>query len=109
MTTTDDWRSRLLADVEEQPREVSAFAIKRFRATKSQVAATTRAARKRGISTEGYIRRAVLAMVCHDLGIPWDEMMADEGPVGRFGRGGVHDREPKRGKGFGEWQIERLH
>lgn len=62
------------------------------------------AARQRGISMEGYLRRAVMAFLVADLGLDWDTVMADEPSVCGFGA------EPRTGRrvagaGYGRWEA----
>lgn len=108
MTTTQpEWYDRLaprVADLDEKRGD----GARKLRISPAQRSALMEAARLRGMSETAYIRRAVLAFVCHDLGIDWDVMMASEGPVRRAGHSAVYDKTPMRGKGFGRWRIERL-
>jgi hypothetical protein len=63
------------------------------------------AARRRNLSITAYARRALLAFVCHDLDVPWEDVMRDEP--------GIWHRqseppEARGGKGHGPWKIMRL-
>ena len=73
------------------------------------------AAEKRGISLQGYMRRALAAFVAYDLGLDMTKVLED-GPAtlawGRTGgkvldeNGNVITQED--GKGYGQWVINDL-
>ena len=64
------------------------------------------AARQRDISVAGYARRALVAFVCHDLGVEWDTLMRDEPQIVRFSQAGAN--KAYAGSDFGSWEIEKL-
>lgn len=67
------------------------------------------AAQARGISMAGYARRAAVALAVHDLGLDWDEIMADEKPVQPYGVVKPGDRANEgAGQGYGSWKIGSL-
>lgn len=65
---------------------------------------------RRNISLTGYARRAMVAFIAHDLGLPIEEVAkhsavpADYGATG----GGRLKRTEDDGRGKGPWQIEGL-
>lgn len=66
------------------------------------------AAQRRGMSLAGYARRALAAMIAHDLGVPLEEVakhMPRPTEYRAEGGTGRHVRTEDDGKGFGEWQI----
>lgn len=66
-----------------------------------------KAARTRGISLSGYIRRAVMAWVAHDLGldrIQLFELDAGITPIGRVGSRPTKDLDEKI---YGRWEVHR--
>ena len=64
-----------------------------------------RAAVEREISPAAYARRAMYAMVAHDLGVPVTLLLADDPSVARYTGAAILDPE---GVKFGSWQIEGL-
>lgn len=66
------------------------------------------AARRRGLSTTAYIRRAAAAIATFDLEASWEDAMADEPGFGLYGeRPGRAVIRPD-GHGFGPWQVTGL-
>lgn len=63
------------------------------------------AAKERRMSTVAYLRRAALAMACHDLEMPLSEALQRDPRVTRDTGYAVLDPE---GVKFGRWEIERL-
>lgn len=63
------------------------------------------AAKERRMSTTAYLRRAALAMACHDLGIPFSDAMDRDPRVTRETGFAVNDPQ---GTKFGLWEIETL-
>lgn len=64
------------------------------------------AARRREVSPTGYIRRAMLAFIAHDLNMPFERVLATDprfSPPGS--RRAIDDPEGKLG---GPWDIEDL-
>lgn len=70
-------------------------------------ALTMKAARGRGLSLEAYIRRALASVMVYDLGLDWWELLADEPWVTTYG-GGLAERQPLAGAGFGVWRIDGM-
>jgi hypothetical protein len=62
------------------------------------------AARQRGISMEGYLRRAVMAFLVADLGLDWDIVMASEPSTAGFGKEPRSGRR-EHGQGYGRWEV----
>lgn len=66
------WRQKLLDEVvvrlDEPPSESEISRELSF--------AASAAARQRGLPVRAYVRRAIIAMVAHDLHIPWSEALA---------------------------------
>ena len=63
------------------------------------------AAKGRRLSVAAYLRRAALAMACHDLQIPLSEALTRDPRVTRETGYAVEDPDGVR---FGAWEIERL-
>lgn len=63
-----------------------------------------RAAAQRGVATASYIRRAVLAMVAHDLQMPLEEVLEHDPRVAAMDSIGSGVSEPE-GQLFGPWRI----
>lgn len=69
------------------------------------------AAERRGMSLAGYCRRAVGAMIAHDLGLPVAEVLQHTSvPVEYRAEAGAGRMKKTRddGKGFGPWKIEKV-
>lgn len=70
------------------------------------------AARRRGISMVGYLRRAAAAMIAHDLGVEFTEVARHAAQPRPYGGLTTHGLAPKtsydNGEGHGDWVIERL-
>lgn len=67
-----------------------------------------RAARKRNITVTGYMRRAIMAMVCHDLGLEWFATMEPEPNVQPGRPAASNPPVHLAGEGFGPWRIVRV-
>jgi len=63
------------------------------------------AARERRMSVQAYVRRAVYAMACHDLGVPVTVAFEIDPRVTRDNGFGVSDPDGTR---YGSWEIEHL-
>lgn len=63
------------------------------------------AARRRGISIAGYIRRATMAFVAKDLGLDPIEVFAQDMAPAPYQRGGAHSDRDLDGKRFGQWKV----
>jgi hypothetical protein len=64
---------------------------------------------RRGISMAGYARRAIAAMIAHDLGLPLSEVtkhMPYPTEYRAFGGTGRNIKTEDSGKGYGPWTIE---
>jgi hypothetical protein len=81
-----------------QPRKSTAINL-----AQEQYNVLLNAARSRDISMAAYLRRAALAFACFDLGLDWDQVMADEPATGGFGNTGV--LQELAGSGAGAWHI----
>lgn len=68
---------------------------------------TMKAARRRGLSMEAYIRRALASVMVYDLGLDWWELMTDEPWTQEYGSG-LRERRPLAGAHFGPWQIDGM-
>lgn len=65
------------------------------------------AAEHRGIAMASFVRRAVVAFACHELGLDYGKVMANEGPIlGPTGHGEAE--KDLGGRGHGEWEIVTL-
>lgn len=67
------------------------------------------AARARGISIAGYIRRATMAHVAMDLGLDPIEIFEQDLAPSPFGRGGMHSDRDLDGAIFGQWKVRPAH
>lgn len=66
-----------------------------------------RAAKKRGISISGYIRRATAAMAALDLGIDPREIFEKDAAITPIGRIGARPSKDLDGELYGLWDIQR--
>ena len=68
------------------------------------------AAFRRNISLTGYARRALVAFLAHDLGLPIEEVAKHTAVPAGYGAtgGGRLKRTEDDGRGKGPWQIEEL-
>lgn len=64
-----------------------------------------RAARERGISIAGYIRRATMAFVAKDLGIDPVELFAADMAPSPYGQGGMQSDRDLDGSRYGTWKA----
>lgn len=67
-----------------------------------------KAAKKRGISINGYGRRALAKQIAKDLGLPWETVLAHCPKPAGFGQPSVTAKGPSTktrddGLGFGDW------
>jgi hypothetical protein len=68
-------------------------------------------AARRNISLSGYARRAICAMIAHDLGLPFDQVtrfVAQPANYGNIGGPGHPHMTHDDGKGHGPWAITGL-
>lgn len=107
-----DWRSVILDQV-----AVRAAEVREHNPGASDVAHISRvgfsvdahrfliqAARKRGISISGYIRRATLAVVAMDLGLPAEDLFSIDVAIAPIGRRGRPSKDLD-GKLYGFWEV----
>lgn len=66
-----------------------------------------RAARARGISISGYIRRATLAMVALDLGLEATDLFELDVAIAPIGRTGEKPSRDLDGALYGRWEVQR--
>jgi hypothetical protein len=64
------------------------------------------AARKRGISLSGYIRRATLAVVAMDLGLEATDLFELDAGITPIGRVGAKPSKDLDGKLYGRWEVQ---
>lgn len=102
---TEDWKDRVLTSARKQDENRPAKGRVSTNLHDEERVLIQRAAEKRGLSVGAYLGRSIMAMVCHDLGLDWDTVMKDEGPVARYGVRAIYDHTPARGQGFGKWRI----
>lgn len=100
-----DWRDSVRASVADLPRTTD-------RATAVQVdflpgahGIVIEAAKARRVAVASYIRRAALAMACHDLGIPFSDALERDARISNLMGAAIDDPDGVR---FGAWEIERL-
>lgn len=105
-----DWRSKMLDQVAatSKKRARRGKAVSRFviEVPADLAPLLNRAARARGTAPTGYIRRAMLGFIAHDLNMRLEAVLAADPrftPPGS--RVTVHDPEGKLG---GSWEIEDL-
>ena len=96
------WHEHLLSGLAAGPRDRISLGLNYQRSAAGLVA---EAAARRNLSITAYARRALLAFVCHDLGLDWDDVMADEP--------GLWHRQSEApaargGKGHGAWRIMKV-
>ncbi|ALY10800.1 hypothetical protein WILDE_13 [Arthrobacter phage Wilde] len=68
------------------------------------------AAQRRDISLVGYCRRAIMAMIAHDLDLPFKDVAQHGAQPVPFGKSGAHfkERTNDNGMSFGRWSITGL-
>jgi hypothetical protein len=66
-----------------------------------------KAARRRGLSLEAYLRRSIAAVMVHDLGLDWWELLADEPWTAVYGAG-LREVKPLAGAEFGPWHVDGM-
>lgn len=102
-----EWGERLLdkidADKQKPKRDRPAVGLK---FPNEWVAPIQAAAQARNMTMAAYARRALMAFVCADLGLDWDEVMKNEPKFHPYNQDGP--AEFKAGTGHGKWQIESL-
>jgi hypothetical protein len=64
------------------------------------------AARKRGISISGYIRRATLALVAMDLGLEATDLFEKDIAITPIGRRGAPPSRDIDGALYGRWEVQ---
>jgi hypothetical protein len=99
---SNPWHEHILAHAASGPRDRISLGLNYQRSAAGFVA---EAARRRNLSITAYARRALMAFVCHDLELDWDEVMRDEP--------GIWTRQTLppdagRGQGHGPWRIRKL-
>lgn len=104
------WQERLIADVQRTSgkgrRRTQAASRLNIEINGGLLPLLMRAARSREVSPTGYIRRAMLSFIAHDLNMRLEAVLAVEprfSPPGS--RVPIHDPEGKLG---GSWEIEDL-
>lgn len=101
-----DWRDIVRADVAALPRSSGGDEMTvTVMAPPSTMSLLRQAARARRMSVSSYVRRSAYAMACHDLQIPFAEVLARDPRVARETNLGVLDPD---GTAFGRWEIDRL-
>lgn len=65
-----------------------------------------RAARLRGISISGYIRRATMALVAMDLGLEPRELFEKDIAIAPIGRRGATASKDLDGELYGRWEVQ---
>jgi hypothetical protein len=64
------------------------------------------AARMRGLPLGGYVRRATMAFIAHDLGLDFDDVMRDEPLLRLVGHEPERNRRRHaKERGHGAWEI----
>lgn len=102
-----DWRDIVRADVASlpssggEPGERSATTTFRLPVFRMLLEAS----RQRRLSPAAYVRRATMAMICHDLGVPLSEAVKHDPRMSRENGYPVLDES---GTGFGPWEIDSL-
>ena len=108
------WQERVIAMVRESTEARGGTAPTRlaFRASARHALLIARAARSREMPVTHYMRRAVAAMVAHDLGMDVADVVREDGAVISVAE---HHPRPKGwrigrddGTGYGPWTIEGL-
>jgi hypothetical protein len=106
--TGNDWRARVLSEVAGTLKKGARRGTRVSRLSieippGQLIHLLGLAAQRRGTSPTGYIRRAMLAFIAHDLGIPFRTVVGSDprfSPPGA--RHPIHDPEGKLG---GPWEI----
>lgn len=99
-----EWGERLLDKIDTAPaqkrRERPAVGLK---FPVEWVSIIQAAAKKRDLTMAAYARRALIAFVCHDLNLDWDDVMRHEPRIQRYEQDAAP--ELKSGSGHGSWRI----
>jgi hypothetical protein len=69
------WQQRAVRGLEEANAQKNWMRNVHLRASWKFLSLVKLAARERGISTQGYIRRAISAFLVRDLGLAWEEIV----------------------------------
>lgn len=113
---TEDWRQTILARTEKHARRhrndngLTRDVRVGFQCDIEFIKAIDAAARARGISRVGYIRRAVGALAAADLGVDFAELMGGTPmPLPHESTGdvvvGISRGAPDDGAGYGNWRV----
>lgn len=110
----DGWQERALARVHERQKKsrkgrrtngITLFYEQPFRVLLDA------AAERRGITMNGYARRAIAAMIAHDLGVPMEvigQSLPGPTPYGVRNPGGRTHKGYDDMQGYGDWNIRGI-
>lgn len=105
MPEFNDWRDRVVDTVIEDRR--ASRRTTGIVQPASFVAIINRAARARDMTMGAFMRRSAIAVACHDLGLDWSEIMAEEPAIRNYNRSAASVTFTG-GSGHGPWQIPRM-
>lgn len=104
-----DWRDVVKADVEALPESIlrvpAGSVAVNVRLKGDVYALLDQAAKKRALLPSSYARRAVLAMLAHEMGVPLAELTAMEPALARDTGYAISTPDPEA---FGPWEIATL-
>lgn len=100
-----DWRDKVVDTVIEDRR--ASRRTTGIVQPESFVAIINRAARARDMTMGAFMRRAAMAVACHDLGLDWETVMAEEPAIRNYNRSHASVTFTG-GSGHGPWQIRRM-
>lgn len=100
-----DWRDSLRASVADLPRTTDRATAVQADFLPGAHGIIIEAAKARRVAVASYLRRAALAMACHDLGIPFSDALERDPRISNLMGAGIDDPEGIR---FGAWEILRL-
>lgn len=106
MTERAPWLESILADVAALPESAERSDVTQGTTMAPEVhKMLVKRARERRISPASYVRRATMAMLAVDLGIPFSDLLALDPRMTRETGYAVTDPD---GTAFGPWEIESL-
>lgn len=99
------WRESILAAVDDLPGTVDQATTIYVDMMPGANGILIEAAKTRQVAVGAYIRRAALAMACHDLGLPFSDALERDPRISNSRNSPIPDPDGIR---FGPWEIERL-
>lgn len=106
---TEDWRDIVRADIAALPDRRGTEDAEATKVTADLLPGAysiiREAAKVRRVSLSAYVRRAVLALACYDLGLPYSDAMRADSRITNMSGFPISDPDGTR---FGAWEIAAL-